>query len=338
MALAESETPGSAVKLRRAPTLVAVTALRSGEEAQDREDLLATAVAAYIVLLGAHARGLAAYWRSVPLLDDAPRPHAAADRAGGDARRPALPGRGGPGAARARARPRRGLRVRTRLMARPAAVAALFPPPGDRHGPLVPMMVALTLLTGVVDAASYLKLGHVFVANMTGNVVFVGFAIAGAPGLSVVSSLIALAAFLLGARTGGAIGVRLGAHRGHLVRGAGSVQSVLIAVALVVALRRGHTARGGRPLRDHRRAGCGHGDPERNRAAARGARADDDRAHADPGRACRGGRRGRRNAPAPSPRPCSRCCSARCSARCSRSKSRSPPRSAWRWRSRLAPP
>jgi uncharacterized membrane protein YoaK (UPF0700 family) len=121
-------------------------------------------------------------------------------------------------------------------MARPAVVAALFPPAGDRHGPLVPMMVALTLLTGVVDAASYLELGHVFVANMTGNVVFVGFALAGAPGLSLVSSLIALAAFLLGARTGGAIGARLRAHRGHLVRGAGSVQSVLIALALVIAL------------------------------------------------------------------------------------------------------
>ncbi|MCW3033417.1 MAG: hypothetical protein JWM60_1762 [Solirubrobacterales bacterium] len=70
MELAESEQPGSAVKLRRAPTLVAVGARRSGEEAQDREDMLATAVAAYIVLLGAHARGLAAYWRTVALLDD----------------------------------------------------------------------------------------------------------------------------------------------------------------------------------------------------------------------------------------------------------------------------
>jgi len=71
MDLAEAEQPGSAVKLRRAPTLVAVTALTSGEEDRDREDLLATAVAAYIVLLGAHARGLGAYWRTVPLLDDA---------------------------------------------------------------------------------------------------------------------------------------------------------------------------------------------------------------------------------------------------------------------------
>jgi nitroreductase len=70
MALAESEQPGSAVKLQRAPTLVAVTAEQSGEERQDREDLLATAVAAYLVLLGAHARGLAGYWRTVALFDD----------------------------------------------------------------------------------------------------------------------------------------------------------------------------------------------------------------------------------------------------------------------------
>lgn len=72
MELAESQMPGSAVKLRRAPTLVAASARMGGDPAQDREDLLAGAVAAYIVLLGAHARGLAAYWRTVPLLDDPP--------------------------------------------------------------------------------------------------------------------------------------------------------------------------------------------------------------------------------------------------------------------------
>ena len=70
MQLAEEAEPGSAVKLRRAPTLVVASALLSGDPAQDREDLLATAVASYIVLLGAHARGLAGYWRTVPLLDD----------------------------------------------------------------------------------------------------------------------------------------------------------------------------------------------------------------------------------------------------------------------------
>jgi nitroreductase len=70
MALAESDQPGAAVKLRRAPTLVAVSARLQGDPAQDAEDLHATAVAAYIVLLAAHARGLAGYWRTVPLLDD----------------------------------------------------------------------------------------------------------------------------------------------------------------------------------------------------------------------------------------------------------------------------
>jgi nitroreductase len=70
MVLAETEEPGSAVKLQRAPTLVAVTAHLSGDEARDAEDLHATAVAAYLVLLGAHARGLAGYWRTVALLDD----------------------------------------------------------------------------------------------------------------------------------------------------------------------------------------------------------------------------------------------------------------------------
>jgi uncharacterized membrane protein YoaK (UPF0700 family) len=114
--------------------------------------------------------------------------------------------------------------------------AALAPGSSDRHGPLVGMMIALTLLTGAVDAVSYLRLGHVFVANMTGNVVFLGFALAGAGGVSIASSLIALGAFLLGAQVGGRIGVTLGKHRGHLVRAATAVQAVLIAVALAIAL------------------------------------------------------------------------------------------------------
>ncbi len=70
MELAESVKTGSAVKLQRAPTLVAVSVLQGDDEPQAREDLLAGAVAAYIVLLAAHARGLAGYWRTVPLLSD----------------------------------------------------------------------------------------------------------------------------------------------------------------------------------------------------------------------------------------------------------------------------
>jgi len=70
-AAADEAKPGSGSKLERAPTLVAVTVRRSGDAEQDREDLLATGVAAYIVLLAAHARGLAGYWRTVPVLDSA---------------------------------------------------------------------------------------------------------------------------------------------------------------------------------------------------------------------------------------------------------------------------
>jgi len=116
------------------------------------------------------------------------------------------------------------------------ALETLRPPAGDRHGPLVPMMVALTLLTGLVDASSYLELGHVFVANMTGNIVFLGFALAGARGVSAVSSLVALASFLLGALAGGRLGALTSGHRGHMLRASIVVQVSLLAVALAIAL------------------------------------------------------------------------------------------------------
>jgi nitroreductase len=60
--------PEGAAKLDRAPTLVVVSCLLSGDPVQDEEDLHATAVASYIVLLAAHARGLAGYWRTPSLL------------------------------------------------------------------------------------------------------------------------------------------------------------------------------------------------------------------------------------------------------------------------------
>ncbi len=66
---AEEAKPGSGGKLDRAPTLIVVSARQSGDDAeQDHEDVLATAVAAYIVLLGAHARGLAGYWRTLGVI------------------------------------------------------------------------------------------------------------------------------------------------------------------------------------------------------------------------------------------------------------------------------
>ena len=60
--------PEAAAKLDRAPTLIVCSAVLGGDEVQDREDLLATGVAAYIVLLVAHARGLVGYWRTPGVL------------------------------------------------------------------------------------------------------------------------------------------------------------------------------------------------------------------------------------------------------------------------------
>src|SRR5437867_11417926 len=68
---------------------------------------------------------------------------------------------------------------------------------------LAPLLLGLTVVTGLVDAVSYLALGHVFTANMTGNVVFLGFAAAGGRGLSAPRSGTAVVAFLIGAAIGG---------------------------------------------------------------------------------------------------------------------------------------
>src|ERR1700761_6937715 len=62
------------------------------------------------------------------------------------------------------------------------------------HGSLY----CLTFVTGLVDAGSYVAMGHVFTANMTGNIVFMGFACGGVPGLSIERSAIALGFALLG--------------------------------------------------------------------------------------------------------------------------------------------
>ena len=67
-ALKEAAGPEGAAKLDRAPTLVVVSAVLEGDPVQDEEDLHATAVASYIVLLAAHARGLAGYWRTPEVL------------------------------------------------------------------------------------------------------------------------------------------------------------------------------------------------------------------------------------------------------------------------------
>ena len=66
--LKEAAGPESASKLDRAPTLVVCSCVLTGDQIQDEEDLHATAAAAYIVLLAAHGRGLASYWRTPEVL------------------------------------------------------------------------------------------------------------------------------------------------------------------------------------------------------------------------------------------------------------------------------
>ena len=111
----------------------------------------------------------------------------------------------------------------------------IIPDRGGEYGPLPPLLVAMTVVTGLVDAFSYLVLGHVFVANMTGNVVFLAFALAGAHGFSLPAVGVALAAFGLGALAGGVLGSRLGRHRGKLLSATAAAQALLLTAAVVIA-------------------------------------------------------------------------------------------------------
>jgi uncharacterized membrane protein YoaK (UPF0700 family) len=104
-----------------------------------------------------------------------------------------------------------------------------------RFGPLPALLLVMTAVTGVVDAVSILALGRVFVANMTGNVVFAGFAMVGAPGFSLSASLFALAGFLAGAAFGGLLIARTGRDRGLLLRAGAAAELVLAAAALLLA-------------------------------------------------------------------------------------------------------
>src|SRR5438270_12530459 len=103
-----------------------------------------------------------------------------------------------------------------------------------RH-PLTRALLALTFTTGLVDAVSYLALGHVFAANMTGNIVLLGFGVAGSGGLPVLAPIISLAAFLVGAGVGGVLSKRLLLRHPEHLGAALAVEVSLIAVAAIVA-------------------------------------------------------------------------------------------------------
>ena len=115
--------------------------------------------------------------------------------------------------------------------------------PGPDRGPATPerrligALLALTFVTGIVDAVSYLGLGHVFTANMTGNVALLGFAVVGAGGLSVARSTLSLVAFLVGAVFGGRLRlVMTFATRRRWLFAAGTLEAILLVGAAAIAI------------------------------------------------------------------------------------------------------
>ena len=104
-----------------------------------------------------------------------------------------------------------------------------------RDGLLPPLLVALTVVTGLVDSFSYLVLGHVFVANMTGNVVFFAFALAGVGGFSAPASIAAIGCFAAGALLTGRLGRSLAGRRELLLGVTAGIEAVIVAETVTMA-------------------------------------------------------------------------------------------------------
>jgi uncharacterized membrane protein YoaK (UPF0700 family) len=113
----------------------------------------------------------------------------------------------------------------------------------DGERALLAILMALTFCSGLVDAVCYLGLGRVFTANMTGNVVVLGFAAAGAPGFSVTATLTSLGVFLLGAVAGGRLGIYV-ARRSRILVLAIALEAVFVGGAAGIALTASSVATG----------------------------------------------------------------------------------------------
>ena len=109
----------------------------------------------------------------------------------------------------------------------------LVPRKEDRYGLLSPALVVLTFVAGLVDALSYLSLGHVFVANVTGNIVFLGFSIAHAQGFVWWTSALTLVSFMVGALIGGRIIRRFEENRAKHLLVSTCVQASFVLAALI---------------------------------------------------------------------------------------------------------
>ena len=116
--------------------------------------------------------------------------------------------------------------------------------PAAEHGRLLlGTLIGLTVVSGLVDAVSYLGLGHVFTANMTGNVVLLGFSAAGASGFSAPACLTSLGSFLLAAAAAGRAARRLTSRR-QLLAVAMTIEAVATAAAAALAFGVAHVSQG----------------------------------------------------------------------------------------------
>lgn len=111
-------------------------------------------------------------------------------------------------------------------------MTAVAPTASLRH-PLPQALLVLTFTTGIVDAVSFLGLGSVFTANMTGNVVLLGFGIAGSASLPIAAPFASFGAYALGAIGGGRVARRVAKER--LLSTALAIEVVMLAAAAVLA-------------------------------------------------------------------------------------------------------
>ncbi|MFN8151389.1 MAG: YoaK family protein [Solirubrobacterales bacterium] len=104
---------------------------------------------------------------------------------------------------------------------------------------VIAALLILTFTAGVVDAVSLLGLGRVFVANMTGNVVLLGFAIAGASGFSVLATLCSLAGFTAGAGAATLVNRRRRTDVGGWLAAALLIEIAMFAAAAIICIGMG---------------------------------------------------------------------------------------------------
>ena len=112
-----------------------------------------------------------------------------------------------------------------------SSTTAAQPGPGSLRALLPRILLVLTLTTGIIDAVSYIGLGRVFSANMTGNVVLLGFGIAGTAGLPVIAPLVSALAFVLGAVAGGRLATATANRRRRRITATLAIEVGLVVIA-----------------------------------------------------------------------------------------------------------